>query len=138
MMLKKSARSRGKHRELSALIDEHSEIEGHCTFGGAAVVNGKCFGEISSSDTLVIGETGVVNAAIRAGVVVISGEVVGNVQATTRVELRGHARMFGDVEAPILIIDEGVLFEGQCRMTQPREADFTPIGRDRSLISGNR
>jgi len=35
-----------------------------------------------------------------------------------RVEIRGSARVFGDVEAPVVVIEEGVLFEGHCRMTK--------------------
>jgi cytoskeletal protein CcmA (bactofilin family) len=120
MTSRKDMPSGVKREDLAALIDENSELEGRCAFTGAAVVNGKLRGEISATDSLVIGATAVVNAEIRAGIVVIAGEVVGNVYATTRVELRGTARMFGDVEAPNVIIEEGVLFEGQCRMTPSR------------------
>jgi hypothetical protein len=48
------------------------------------MLNGKFKGEISSNDTLIIGEKGVVNASIRAGIVLINGEVVGNVLGTER------------------------------------------------------
>jgi len=41
------------------------------------------------------------------------------------VELRGTARVFGDVEAPVVVVEEGVMFEGQCRMTK-RPADAPP------------
>jgi cytoskeletal protein CcmA (bactofilin family) len=34
------------------------------------------------------------------------------------VELRGAARLYGDVEAPVMVLEEGVLFEGHCRMAQ--------------------
>ncbi len=111
--------------DLSAFIDEASEIDGKYTFSGTVMLNGKFKGEISSNDTLIIGEKAVVKASIRAGVILISGEVVGNVLGTERVELRGTARVFGDVEAPVVVVEEGVLFEGQCRMTK-RPADAPP------------
>ena len=111
--------------DLSAFIDEASEIDGKYTFSGTVMLNGKFKGEICSNDTLIIGEKAVVKASIRAGVVLISGEVVGNVLGTERVELRGSARVFGDVEAPVVVVEEGVLFEGQCRMTK-RPADAPP------------
>jgi len=45
------------------------------------------------------------------------------VLASERVELRGTARVFGDVEAPVVVVEEGVLFEGHCRMPkQPIDA----------------
>lgn len=104
--------------DLSAFIDEASEIEGKYTFSGTVMLNGKFKGEIASNDTLIVGEKAVVKASIRAGVVLISGEIVGNVHATERIELRGTARVFGDVEAPVVVVEEGVVFEGNCRMTK--------------------
>ncbi len=116
---------------LTAFIDEGSEIEGKYTFSGTVMLNGKFQGEIASTDTLIIGERGVVNATIRAGTVVINGELVGNVEATERVELKGNARIFGDVEAPVVVVEEGVLFEGHCRMTKRKSAEPT---RDFSVV----
>lgn len=109
--------------ELAAYIDEGSEIEGKYTFVGTAVLNGKFKGEITSTDTLIIGEKGVVNATIRAGVVLISGEVMGGLLATQRVEMKPTARVFADVEAPVVIMQEGVLFEGHCRMAKNRAGE---------------
>jgi cytoskeletal protein CcmA (bactofilin family) len=103
---------------LTAFVDEGSEIEGKYTFSGVAHLNCKLKGEIVSSDTLIIGEKAVINATIRVGTVVIKGEVVGGLAATERVEMKRSARVFGDVEAPVVVIEEGVLFEGHCRITQ--------------------
>ena len=126
---KKNANNSGsvapRTNDLSAFIDEASEIDGKYTFSGTVMLNGKFKGEIFSNDTLIIGEKAVVKASIRAGVILISGEVVGNVLGTERVELRGTARVFGDVEAPVVVVEEGVMFEGQCRMTK-RPADAPP------------
>jgi len=94
------------------------------------MLNGRFRGEIVSNDTLIVGEKGVVNAAIRAGIVLINGEVVGNVLGSERVEIRGTARVFGDVEAPVVVIEEGVLFEGHCRMTKAHSVEAAPAARD--------
>lgn len=118
---------------LTAFLDEGSEIEGKYTFSGVALLNGKFKGEIVSTDTLVIGEKGVVNATIRAGTVVINGEVVGGILATERVEMKQSARVFGDVEAPVVVIQEGVLFEGHCQMTKARPE--TPPAREAASAS---
>jgi cytoskeletal protein CcmA (bactofilin family) len=124
--------------DLSAYIDEASEIEGKYTFSGTVMLNGKLTGEIFSNDTLIIGEKGVVNAAIHAGIVLVSGEVRGNILGTERVELRGSARVYGDVEAPVVVVEEGVLFEGHCRMTKGRSESIpgaTPLRGDLSAVS---
>ena len=138
MLWKKHAKPAGKGGDLSAYIDEASEIEGKYTFAGTVMLNGKFTGEIHSDGTLIIGDKGVINATVRAGVVLVSGEVTGNIQASERVELRGTARVFGDVEAPVIVVEEGVLFEGHCRMTKQRPADQPAVvtpQRDLSVVS---
>ncbi|MFQ5990632.1 MAG: polymer-forming cytoskeletal protein [Candidatus Methylomirabilales bacterium] len=116
---KPSAKSPG----IMAFIDEGSEIEGKYTFSGPGTIllNGNLQGEITITDELIVGEKAVVNATIRAGSVVIWGKVVGDVHATERVELKGAARVVGALEAPVVVLDEGVFFEGRCRMTTTRD-----------------
>src|SRR6185295_20066776 len=77
--------STGSRKKLTAFLDEGSEIEGKYTFTGTVLLNGKFHGEIASPDTLIIGERGVVNASVRAGILVVNGELVGNVLASERV-----------------------------------------------------
>src|SRR5262245_62130103 len=121
MLWKKTGSTKGdvKGNDLTAFIDEASEMEGKYTFSGTVMLNGRFSGEICSKDTLIIGEKGVVNATIRAGTVLVSGEVIGNILGGERVELRGNARVTGDVEAPVVVLEEGVVFHGHCRMTRP-------------------
>jgi cytoskeletal protein CcmA (bactofilin family) len=131
MMWKSNGKTGGKgNSDLTAFIDEASEIEGKYTFSGTVMINGKLRGEIHSKDTLIVGEKGVIHATIRAGVVLVSGEIVGNVVGLERVELRGTARVSGDIEAPIVVVDEGVMFDGHCRMT--RAADDA---REHSVVA---
>ena len=111
-------------REYSSHVNEGTEIEGKVTFTGTVLVNGRVRGEIVSNDTLVVGEKGVIHATIRSGVVEVSGEVVGNISATERIELHPSSKVYGDIEAPVVTIDEGALLEGQCRMTKLRPADI--------------
>jgi cytoskeletal protein CcmA (bactofilin family) len=122
-----------KKSEYATYIDETASFEGKFSFSGAVLLNGRLHGEIVSNDMLVVGDKGVVNATIHAGTVQISGEVVGNVYATERVELGGSARMFGNVDAPVVIIEDGAVFEGHCRMTktQPEAASGS---RDASVV----
>ena len=134
MLWRKTGKRAIKTSDLTAFIDEDSEIEGKYSFSGTVMLNGKFRGEIVSTDTLIIGEKGVVHAAVQAGTVFISGQLVGNLVATRRVELRGTARVFGDVEAPVIVVEEGVLFEGHCRMTQAHPDDTAAPVRDLSVV----
>lgn len=119
-----------RRSELTAFIDEGSEMEGRYTFRGTVMLNGRLKGEISSEDTLIIGERGVIEADIRAGRVVVSGQVTGNVRALERIELKPTARVYGDVEAPVVVLEEGVLFEGHCRMAKPSPVAEVRPARD--------
>jgi len=119
---------------LTAFIDEGSEIEGQYTFSGTVMLNGRFKGEISTTDMLIIGDKGVINGDIRAGQVLVSGEVVGNVSAGERIELKRTARVFGDVEAPVVVVEEGVLFEGHCRMTKVNPNTEALPTRDLSVV----
>jgi cytoskeletal protein CcmA (bactofilin family) len=126
--------SASTRRKLTAFLDEGSEIEGKYTFSGTVLLNGKFQGEIASPDTLIIGERGVVNATVRAGTLVVNGELVGDVHASERVELSGKARVFGDLEAPVVVLAEGGLFEGRCRMPKPETSD----SQDGAVVSFKR
>jgi cytoskeletal protein CcmA (bactofilin family) len=121
-------------REFTTHINDGTEIEGKITFTGTVLLNGRVRGEITSTDTLVVGEKGVVNAMIRAGVVEVSGEIVGNISASDRIELHANCRVYGDIEAPVVIIDEGALLEGQCRMTKLRQSEPVAAPRESNVV----
>jgi cytoskeletal protein CcmA (bactofilin family) len=130
-----SWRGRSASREgVTAFIDEGSEIEGRYAFTGTVMLNGRFTGEISGGETLIVGEKAQVKADVRAGRVVVTGEVVGNIVGDERVELRRPARVFGDVEAPTFLVEEGVLFEGRCRMTKAPAAAESPRSRDAAVV----
>jgi cytoskeletal protein CcmA (bactofilin family) len=108
---------------LGGFLDEGSEIEGRYTCSGTVMLDAKLHGEITSKDTLIIGERGVVHATVQAGTLVVSGEVVGNVTASERVELRRSARVTGDIEAPVVVMEAGAVHDGHCRMAKARAAE---------------
>src|SRR5262245_51239777 len=102
---------------LGAFLDENSEIEGKYTCSGTVVFDARLRGELTSKDKLIIGEHGVVHASVTAAIVVIHGEVVGEVIAE-RVELKKTARVRGDIEAPVILMEEGAVHHGECRMAK--------------------
>ena len=124
MLWKRKAGKRAvKPSGLTAFIDQGAEIDGKSTFTGTVMLNGTIRGEVTSSDTVIIGEKGIVQAEVHAAAVIVSGHVMGNVVATQRLELHGGARVFGDIEAPVVVIEAGAVFEGQCRMTPTASAE---------------
>jgi cytoskeletal protein CcmA (bactofilin family) len=101
---------------LTAFIDQGSEFEGKLSFKDTVRIDGRFRGEISSENTLIVGESGEIEAAIRSRNVVVSGSVVGNVTASAKVVLHKTARIEGDIETGCLVIEEGAALNGQVKM----------------------
>lgn len=102
--------------DLNALLGRGSEFEGKLTFEGTVRIDGKFNGTIVTNDVLVIGEGAKVSAEVACGTVIVHGEMIGNLNAKTAVELHHPGRMKGNIETPSLMIEKGVIFEGQCKM----------------------
>jgi cytoskeletal protein CcmA (bactofilin family) len=101
---------------LTAFIDQGSEFEGKLQFRDTVRIDGRFRGEISSENTLIVGESGEIEATIHSKTVSISGSVEGDVIAETKVVLHKTARVNGNVETPALQIEEGAILNGQIKM----------------------
>lgn len=101
------------NKDISAFIGATIELSGNLNFDGVVRLDGRFIGDIRSSGTLVIGETAVVEADIWVDTVIVSGQLTGNINARNRVQLHAPARVFGNISTLHLVIDDGVLFEGQ-------------------------
>jgi cytoskeletal protein CcmA (bactofilin family) len=104
---------------LTAFIDQGSSFEGKLSFKDTVRIDGHFTGEITSENTLIIGETGEIEANIRSKTVIISGAVTGDVVAGTKVVLHKSARMEGNIESPSLMIEEGAALNGEVKMPVP-------------------
>lgn len=105
--------------EINALLGRGTEFTGKLTFEGKVRIDGKFSGEIFTDDMLIIGEGADVRAEIEVSTLIIKGGVVtGNVKATEMVEIHAPGRLYGNIVSPALFIDKGVIFEGNCKMTE--------------------
>jgi cytoskeletal protein CcmA (bactofilin family) len=102
--------------EARAYLDSGSKINGKVSFEGPARVDGQVEGEITAKESLVVGESAVITAQIKAASVVIAGKVSGDINASRRIEIRPSAKVIGNLTSPVLVIQEGALFEGHCTM----------------------
>ena len=95
------------------------EVKGDITFADRLQVDGKTNGKLTSdSGTLIVGESGQIEAQIDVGVCVVHGSVHGNLIARSKLEIRRTGRVHGDVITPVLLVEEGAVFNGAIRMTQ--------------------
>ncbi len=104
-----------------AYLDQGSKVTGKLSFEGPARIDGQVDGEITAKDSVMIGETAVVTAQIKAASIIVAGKVSGDLTASQRIEIRPSAKVLGNLTAPVLVVQEGALFEGHCAM-QPEGA----------------
>jgi cytoskeletal protein CcmA (bactofilin family) len=108
--------------DVKAILGKGSEFEGKLRFEGTARIDGKFKGEVHSTGTLIIGEHASIDGDLFVDGAIVSGEVHGNITAKNRLELHAPAKLFGNIQAPTLAIQEGVIFDGNCMMSKSGQA----------------
>jgi len=101
---------------LNTIIGKGSVIEGTLEVEGEIRVDGTVKGKISSTETLTVGNGGVIEADLDTKVAVIGGNVTGNVVATEKIELQSKAVVEGEITTKNFIVEEGAIFQGKCNM----------------------
>ncbi len=104
--------------EISGYFGKEVAFEGKMSFEGVFRLDGRFEGEIFESGTLIVGETAVVNGKIEAHTIIINGRVEGEVNAKGRVEIHPTGKFHGNLLTPILMISEGGLLDGTCKMEE--------------------
>ena len=109
--------------EMNAFLGEGTEFEGKLSFTGSVRLDGRFKGEIFSEGTLVVGDSASIEGDIDVSEIIVSGEVKGTISASKRIEIHAPGKVFGNIQSPVVIIDEGVIFEGNCKMQSLDEKD---------------
>jgi len=113
---------------ISTFIGADASIDGNIQFKGTIRVDGAVKGKISSkSGTVVVGEKAVVNAEVFVNVAVIMGELNGTIEAKERVEIYPPGRVGGDIHAPVISIEPGGVFNGNCVMQAQSDKSVKPV-----------
>jgi cytoskeletal protein CcmA (bactofilin family) len=114
--------------EIKAFLGPGSQFEGKLVFNEIVRLDGTFRGEVTSHDTLIVGESADIQADVQVGTLILSGSFKGNVKAKTRVELRAPARVDGTIETPALSVEDGVILNGTITMTLGDSAsDSKPV-----------
>ncbi|MFZ0133307.1 MAG: polymer-forming cytoskeletal protein [Desulfobacterales bacterium] len=107
-----------KTDSISTFVGPDAGLEGVLTFQGTIRLDGTVKGKITSADgTLIVGEQAVVDAEIAVGSAIVMGRLTGTIAARDRIEIYPPGRITGDIQAPVITIEEGGLFNGRCTMT---------------------
>jgi cytoskeletal protein CcmA (bactofilin family) len=107
---------------VSTILGNDCKFTGDVEAKGTIRVDGEFDGKIVSSDSVVVGNGGVVKGEMHTNHAMVSGTVEGNIFAKKKVELKSGSRLIGDVESMSLVIEDGVFFEGKSKMRKEGEA----------------
>lgn len=103
-------------RGQTSILAQGCKFEGKVDVRGTFRVEGEFRGTIGTPENLVVGKTGVVHAECHVKNAVIGGQLFGNISADNKIELQSGSRLEGNIKTKRLVIDEGVVFEGNCSM----------------------
>jgi cytoskeletal protein CcmA (bactofilin family) len=135
-MLKRDERDKivANPEEIIAFLGKGTEFKGIITYEGTVRIDGKVEGEVITKGTLVVGESAVIDAEITAGTVVSGGKINGNINAATKVHLLSPAVLNGSIRTPVLIVEEGVKFNGTCEMGKTEGPAVSGIGLNKAKV----
>jgi len=110
-------------KQRSAIVlQSQPELNGELSFRDMVRVNGHIAGSVSSrAGTLIVDTSAVVEADINVAVAVISGTVRGEIVARERVELGPASKIYGNIWTRSIVIKDGAIFEGVCRMIEEEQ-----------------
>ncbi|MCB1168129.1 MAG: polymer-forming cytoskeletal protein [Leptospiraceae bacterium] len=103
---------------IATVFGRSTSFYGILEFEKPLQINGRFEGEILTDGVLVVGEGAVIRANIKAGTVIVGGEITGNIEARTRLEMLHSGRVYGNIRTAKLQIADGVVFDGNCEMIE--------------------
>jgi cytoskeletal protein CcmA (bactofilin family) len=109
-------------------------ISGELRCGESLRIDGKVKGEVHCENQITIGEKGSVHASIDGDIVVIAGEVQGDIKASRKITLESTARVTGDLSTPGIVIQEGARLEGRIMIGGEAKPEAAPAAESRPRV----
>lgn len=109
-------KTKADDNSINAFLGKNTTFNGSLVFDGLVRIDGAFEGNVKTTDTLVIANSGSVKADVEIGVAKISGRFDGTIIAKSKVELLKPAVVTGTIKTPSITIEDGVIFNGTCEM----------------------
>ncbi len=119
---------------LDTILGPSANIKGVLKSDGNIRVDGILQGRIETTGNVVIGPSAKVVADVSAHSVQVWGHVQGNIQAEARLEILSTGRVFGELCVAALMIEQGGLFRGQCRISG-QDVDLLDLDEQELLLA---
>ncbi len=114
---------------LNGFIDRGSHFSGELSFEETFRIDGRFEGKIRSGSELILGDSAEVSAEIEVGRLSVNGTLRGSARASERIELLPKARVYADLAAPVLRVEEGAYFQGSCSMKEAPASNLVEISK---------
>lgn len=121
--------AKGNSTQTNTIVGPNTVIQGNLEVKGSVLVYGKVFGDVHSEGLVRTTKDSLIKGAVVAEEAVIEGDVDGSLTIKGRATLGGSARMVGDVQVGMLVIEEGAVFTGSCKM-RGAKIDAVPVAKD--------
>ena len=136
-MWKEKTDMKKEDSQIKAYLGEDTIFNGSLNFDGTVRIDGKFEGQVTTNDTLIIGETGHLMAEISAGTIICMGYVEGNLMASQKIEIHSTSKVVGNIKSPALNIELGGVFDGTCDMTG-KETNIIPLVQAEEMQAPNK
>jgi cytoskeletal protein CcmA (bactofilin family) len=108
---------------INSIIGEGTRFKGEFDLNGLLRIDGDFTGVIRTKGKVLIGKNGRAECTLHAGTVVVGGVIRGEIYSTEKVVILSTGLVLGAITTPRLIIEEGVVFNGSCKVTSPQPAE---------------
>src|SRR5512135_1759320 len=102
---------------INSIIGEGTRFKGEFDLNGLLRIDGDFTGTIRTKGKVLVGKNGRAECTLHAGTVVIGGVVRGEIFSSEKVIILSTGLMLGNITTPRLIVEEGVILNGSCRIT---------------------
>ena len=123
------SKNKARTANIDTVIGRNTTLEGDVYFAGGLHVEGVIQGDLIANNKeksiLILTQKGRIEGDIRGTVVVLDGEVLGNVTASVSLELAHHARVKGNVSYKTLEMEGGAVVNGVLSQLQSTDQTTT-------------
>lgn len=103
--------------QVDTLIGSQVSIRGDVTFSGGLYVEGHIHGAVCAEDgakaILTLSEHGLIEGEVRVPVVIVNGQLDGDLYASDRIELGAHAKVQGNIHYRMVEMAAGAMITGR-------------------------
>ena len=123
---------------INSIIGEGTKFKGEFDLNGLLRIDGDFTGVIRTKGKVLIGQNGRAECTLNAGTVVVGGVVRGEIFSTEKVIILSTGLVLGNITTPRLIVEEGVILHGSCRITAPQADAANATGVPKQSADGQK